>query len=133
MERTQPDIVYPPAFEGDKLRYYIHNLGGIDYPVYGNLVYHFVSTKVIKISRLRHLNNVNQKNSYRKNTLNELLIYKLYLYHFISSYKLINTKNILVHPLFLIFVTSFNKQKKIKEYLDEKNIIFATPTFFSVH
>ena len=40
MERTQPHIVHAAFAQGNKFRYHINNVGGIQYLLYGKLVYH---------------------------------------------------------------------------------------------
>ena len=48
MERTQADVVYPPLAECNKLGYHVYYLCGIQYAVYGGLVYHITERKYKK-------------------------------------------------------------------------------------
>ena len=40
MERAESHIVHSAPAQGDEFRYHIHNVGGIKYLLYGQLVYH---------------------------------------------------------------------------------------------
>ena len=47
MERTQTDVIDTTFAQGDKIRNDIHNLCRVQYPVYGNLIYHSFSCESV--------------------------------------------------------------------------------------